>query len=276
MQFKYQCHKECLLSDFLLECGYSNKMLVDIKKRQLVSVNGVYIRLWEKVYINDEVVVNLDEEDDGILEEGFLEIVYEDDYILIINKPHNIACIPTFKHYEHNLSNYIRSYYQKNNIKSKIHFVNRIDYATMGLVMVAKNAFVHHLFSNVSITKKYYAVVQGVINQEMIIEKPILKQENSMLRIIDERGQYAKTTIFPLQSDGKKTLLNVLLHTGRTHQIRVHLASLNLPIVGDSLYGNKKDFLQLQSYYLSFKHPILKKEIEINYPLSLDFSHKLT
>lgn len=195
-----------------------------------------------------------------------LDVIYEDDYILIVDKPHNIATIPTINHYDNNLSSDVNAYYKKHNIHAKIHVVNRLDYETSGLVIFAKHQYIHSLFSNVKITKHYYALVEGKIEEDGEINKPIKKINQDKKRIIDDTGKPSITQYKVIVKNANSTMLDINLLTGRTHQIRLHFASISHPLIGDNLYSNGKrnDTLCLDCYYLEFIHPITHKLCIIN------------
>ncbi len=195
-----------------------------------------------------------------------LDVIYEDDYILIVNKPHNIATIPTINHYDNNLSSDVNAYYKKHNIHAKIHVVNRLDYETSGLVIFAKHQYIHSLFSNIKITKHYHALVEGKIEEDGEINKPIKKIGQEKKRIIASDGKPSITQYEVIAKNEHSTFLDINLLTGRTHQIRLHFASILHPLIGDNLYGNgkNKDTLCLDCYYLEFIHPITHKLCIIN------------
>lgn len=197
-----------------------------------------------------------------------LDILYEDDYLLIVNKPHNIATIPTIRHFNNNLASDVSNYYLNHNIKSKIHVVTRLDYETNGIVIFAKHQYIHALMSKVKIDKYYLANVHGIIRKKAVINKPILKDPNdTKKRIIDEKGKPSITEyeIINVNEKENKTTIKAHLITGRTHQIRLHFASISHPVIGDKLYGtdNTYDILYLTCIEVKFIHPITNSLIHI-------------
>ena len=180
------------------------------------------------------------------------------------------------RHYQYHLSGMIYKYFKENNIKSTVHFVNRLDYETSGLIIIAKHQYIHHLFNYVKINKYYYCIVENILKDKKgIIDKPILKLENDpKKRIIDEKGKRSITEYEVIKEFNNFSLINVHLLTGRTHQIRLHFSSIGHPLIGDTLYNstfdNNGDIL-LFSYHLDFIHPITNKEINITLPLNDDF-----
>lgn len=194
-----------------------------------------------------------------------LDIKYEDDYLLIVNKPPNIATIPTIRHFDNNLSSDVTNYYIKNGVKSIIHIVNRLDYETSGLIIFAKHAYIHSLFRNIKIEKYYLLKVHGIILKNGIINKPIMKDPlNKKKRIISEKGKESITEYEIIRQDDNSTFLKAHLVTGRTHQLRLHFSSINHPIIGDSLYGKDEGInLELVCNELKFIHPITHSTIHI-------------
>lgn len=217
-----------------------------------------------------EVIIpaDLDNKDIKVVNKEF-KILYEDSYLLIIDKDPNLACIPTKRHYESSLANYVNAYYKKQGIASGIHFVNRLDFATSGIVVLAKDTYMTTLMKDAIISKKYLLLVENNIYEDGIIETGIVKDENSaILRKITMEYINSKTEYKILKNGEKQALIEAILHTGKTHQLRLHFKSINHPIIGDKLYGNSLDNnLRLHSYMLEFIHPITKEKITItSYP----------
>jgi 23S rRNA pseudouridine1911/1915/1917 synthase len=274
MEITYLVYENNVLTikEFLTLNHYSPAL---IKTLELMDnnfkVNGIKVKSDYALKNTDSLTVTFNDEieHDKTLDLP-INIVYEDDYLLVINKPAPLAVIGTGTHYEHNLSLMIANYYKKTNIKAAIHIVNRLDKDTNGLMMVAKHQYIHHLFStDVSkITRKYRAIIEGVIEEkEGIINLPIKKKpgEREIRRMVDESGKEAITNYKTIDDNKFYSLLDISLKTGRTHQIRVHFSHLGHPLVGDELYGHNYDGkLRLQSYYLNFIHPITKQEITLS------------
>ena len=202
-----------------------------------------------------------------------LDIVFEDEDILIVNKQPFLVTHPTKKKVDMTLANGIVYYFKEKDGKDFVpRFYNRLDMDTSGLIIIAKNSFAQAFLQNFGDVKKYYmALVHGIINEdEMTIEEPIGRVGDSLRREILKDGQYAKTHVKTIKRYEKSdvTLVECELFTGRTHQIRVHLSHLGHPILGDKLYGDKPDDVKrqmLHSYKVSFVHPRTKeiKELEI-------------
>lgn len=214
-----------------------------------------------------------------------LDIVYEDNDILVVNKAPFLLTHPTQKKADITLANGIVHYFlEKYGEENVPRFYNRLDMNTSGLIIIAKNSFSQAYLQNFSnFEKKYLAIVDGIIqtDEKIVIEEPIYRDGDSLARIIDERGQYAKTEIKVIKrfENLGVTLIKCELFTGRTHQIRVHLKHLGHTIVGDELYGNeniekyskmgvKRQFLH--AYKVKFNQPSTKDTITLEIPMYED------
>lgn len=191
-----------------------------------------------------------------------LDILYEDEYYLIVDKPRGMPSIPSRKYPDKTLANALTAYYQDQGIVARIHLVNRLDKDTEGLLLVAKSAQAHQILSqNIKQVKRVYrCLVEGRLRESGTVDQPIFKSETMIKRVVDQRGQAAITHYRPIRVSGDTTLVECKLETGRTHQIRVHLAHLGYPIIGDTLYGTGNR-LALRSCELSFEHPFFNKTL---------------
>jgi len=187
---------------------------------------------------------------------------------------------PTKSHNDKTIANGVTDYIIKQNEKVKIRFVNRLDMNTSGLVIVAKNAYAHHTLSldmgENKVEKKYITVVKGIVkDDEGTINAPIYRPtEDSIKRVVDERGQASVTHYKVLERLNDATVLEVKLETGRTHQIRVHMAYIGHGIIGDELYGYVDEALinrqALHAYSLVFEQPRTKEELKFEAKLPKD------
>ena len=196
-----------------------------------------------------------------------LNILYEDKYLLIVNKPAKLLTIATTKDNEKNLYSEVYDYLHKKN--QKVFIVNRLDKETSGVVVFAKNENIKKIMQDnwEKVERKYYALVHGVITKEGTIES-YLKETKTFLTYItkDKKGKFAKTSYKPISNNTKYTLLDIEIFTGRKNQIRVQLSSINHPIVGDKKYGLKDNPINrmcLHAYFLKFIHPVTKELIII-------------
>lgn len=268
------------VSQYLREFhNYSGRSLRNIE----VYFNGNKVKTTFKLP-QEGILIVKEKEKSTDLEAKYLnlDIIYEDDDLLIINKPPFLLTHPTLKKVDITLANGI-VYYFNNKYQKKLvpRFVNRLDMNTSGLIVIAKNAFTQSFFQseNVNIEKKYLAIAEGIIEDDhFIIEKNIYKDGDRLDRIIDERGQYAKTEFKVIErfKNIGVTLVECKLYTGRTHQIRVHLKSINHPIIGDSLYNPESKYNKivnrqmLHSYFLEFNHPTTGKRLKFDIGLYKD------
>ena len=259
----------------------STRLLNKLKNIQKIFVNSKIAFVNENAHTGDQILIdfNYDEEDEIVPQEAKLEIIYEDEYYLAINKPSNLCVHPSSFHPKDTLANYVK-YYLNN--KKKIRPVNRLDNGTSGICLFAKNEYAQELFKMdyTNPTKEYIAILEGKMNKkEITVDAPINRKENSIIerRVDTENGQSA-VTHFKLNKyikveDNECSLVNVQIETGRTHQIRVHSKYIGNPILGDSLYGKKSSLIDRQALHahkLIFKHPILNKQIEIVAPIPED------
>ncbi|MBQ9279954.1 MAG: RluA family pseudouridine synthase [Clostridia bacterium] len=280
----------------------SARLLTKLKMNEKILVNGKPVFSNYIVHPFDEVMVKIDfEEADNILPQAIpLDVLYEDEYLLAVNKPSNMVVHPSSYHPNDTLANAVKSYL--NNHK-KIRAINRLDRDTSGIVLFAKNEYIQELMiQEKSIQKEYLAIVSGKLEDKKgTINAPISRKSGSIMEreINFETGQTAITHYDVIKEvcitkdirnsalkcsinldheenkDNEKylSLIHLRLETGRTHQIRVHLAHLGNPILGDTLYGSPSDFIHRQALHawkISFPHPITKEKVEITAPIPDD------
>ncbi|MGM9987286.1 MAG: RluA family pseudouridine synthase [Bacillaceae bacterium] len=278
-----------IIRDFLKEKAISRQALTDIKyKGGSITVNGQPLTVRYRLQANDILVVTFPKEaanEEMIVEYQPFDIVYEDESILLINKEAGIPSIPSREHPCGTLANRLLGYYEKIGLQSTVHIINRLDKDTSGLMLVAKNRYVHHLFSMQQqvkeIKRTYVALVHGTILEEGgTIDAPIGRKETSIIeREVRQDGQHAVTHYKVLQCLADMTLVKLQLETGRTHQIRVHMAYRGYPLVGDDLYGGKVDILNRQALHsqaIDFYHPILQTRLSFFIPLASDMNEVIS
>lgn len=201
-----------------------------------------------------------------------LDIIYEDDWIIAVNKPAGVAVHPSQLHFTDSLSNGIRFYFDKIGLKKKIRPVNRLDFNTSGVVVFAKCEYIHEALSNQmqnnSFHKEYFCIVSGILEKKQgTINLPIARKPNSIIeRCISDAGKESITLYEVTKEFVNYSLIHCILKTGRTHQIRVHVKAIGHPIIGDSLYGNKSNLITrqaLHSYKIDCIHPITKMPLTL-------------
>lgn len=273
MKLKYLVNKDSILKEYLKECGISKSLGRKIKLYGEIYINNSLAKNHYPVKLNDEIMIILPEHTNNNINLVYkpITILYEDEWILIVEKEHDLAIQPSKKHQDDSLLARVLAYFAKENIDAYCHVVTRLDYATSGIVLIAKNAYMHNLLAKTAITKKYLAKVEGKMSEEIgSICLPIARDLTSTIkRKVDPLGKFAKTSFRLLAYEANESTYELTLITGRTHQIRVHLQHLGFAVIGDKLYeGKKAKRLYLHSFYLEFVHPQKGEVINVeNYPI---------
>lgn len=257
------------LGDFLKQQDLSKKAITALKHQGgKICVNAEERTTRFTLHVGDVVTVTFPDEpvSSSLLPIKMdIHIVYKDDFLLVVNKKEGLPVIPTGDH-RTSLANGILAYYVEIGLKSTVHFVNRLDKDTSGLLIVAKYRHIHHLMTaNMkAITRKYYALISGILKHCGRIDASIFRPSATCVkRVVHPSGQHAITNYEIVQHFQDSTLVKCTLETGRTHQIRVHMAHIGHPILGDSLYGGgaSGEMQFLHSYFLEFVHPISGEKI---------------
>lgn len=285
MNLIYKVKKEITINELLnTKFNFSSRLKNTLIKNKLVLVNNCFIDTRNLIHSGDIVKIILDfpEDNSNIVSKKMdLDIVYEDEHILAINKPAGIPVHPSILHFEDSLANGVKYYFDTIKLKKKIRAINRIDLNTSGLVLLAKNQYIQECLIKQMTTnvfkKTYLAVVSGILKEKTgTINAPIARKENSIIeRCISPDGQSAITHFKVLEEFNNYSLVQCILGTGRTHQIRVHMAYIGHPLLGDNLY-NPEDNLNLinrqalHSYKMEFIHPISNKVMSLKAELPTD------
>lgn len=275
---KYETLKQVLKEEFSL----SERLIIKLKNAKKIYINDIFSNINQKLKISDFICVDLEFEEtcDNIIPIKMdLDILYEDDSMLVLNKSPFFPIHPSMGHYEDSLSNGVKYYFNSIGLKRKIRPVNRLDKNTSGIVIFAKNEYIQECLvkqmkSNI-FKKEYIAIVDGIIaKHKQIINVPIARKTDSIIeRCVSSNGDSASTIIELLETFDNYSLIKCELLTGRTHQIRVHTSYMGHPILGDDLYGKKSDKINrqaLHAYKICFIHPITKKFLKIEAPIPKD------
>lgn len=265
---------EMRLDNFLaLKSNISRSKIQSLIKTNNVKVNNLFEKSNYKTRLNDEVILEYVEEPWHLEKEAMsLDIVYEDDALLVINKPNGLVVHPAPGNFNHTLANGL-SYYASSlsdvNGEFRPGIVHRLDAYTTGLLVVAKNNKAHEFLADnlkeKKIKRTYIALVWGIIKEDSgTIDAPIGRDQKERKKMsVLASGKEARTHFKVLKRFNYSTLVEVELETGRTHQIRVHMNYINHPVVNDPIYGNRKlidDSGQaLHARKLELVHPITKK-----------------
>lgn len=264
------------LEGFLKRKGFSTRLIKMYKWHGEMRVNGEKENVKRVLKEGDVIELSLfDTSSDILPQEMELSICYEDDEILIVDKPAGMVVHPTRRYREGTLANGVAYYFEKKGIKTLIRPVNRLDKGTSGIVIFAKEPFMQYYLQIVKpMSKFYYAIVNGKLEGEGIIDVPIKRKSFMTIeREVSEEGDRAITYYKSLKATEEFSLLKIKIATGRTHQIRVHLNYIGHPIVGDDLYGEPTSYIgrpALHAYRVTFFHPLKEKVISVYAPLPED------
>ena len=271
MELKWTADREGRLSSFLRgEMQLSYSLMNKLKWGDAIQVNAVPQRTNYPVKPGDEITVRLDEEEPEYpAEDGPLRILYEDDFLLAVDKPAGMLIHPSRSKFNGTLANFVAGYYQKTGQKSAFHPLTRLDRDTFGIVLLAKNSHVHTLLQETRVQKTYHALTYGWGQEDSgTIDAPIARRPlPSLLRYVGPEGKPSVTEFVVVQRQENICKLALRPVTGRTHQLRVHCAHAGHPILGDPQYGSEAS--QAFSQILGLPYQMLcAKKLEFRHPLT--------
>lgn len=254
-----------------------------IKRCAGLLVNDQTVRLNSLVKEGDLIRVSYQDDDNQpvIPQDLPLNILFEDEHILVVNKPSNMLVHPLSYHVLNTLANGVIYHWQLQGHNSKFRSVSRLDKDTSGVILIAKNSYICHQLSeqmkNGIYRREYLAVVHNRITMNTgIIDFPIGRPyDGSLIFGVTSHGKEAITHFTVIQRFASGSLVKLRLETGRTHQIRVHMRHLGHPLMGDDLYGGGLDLIRrqaLHSWYLEFNHPVTKENMQLEAPLPADMT----
>ena len=277
------------IEQYLRRKGYSGQNLAEIKRMpKSVLVNGEHYYMKQKLNTGDHLSIHICETkcSEKIPPVQIpLDIVYEDEDIIVINKPAGMPIHPSLNNYTNSMANALAWYYQEQGKPFIFRCCNRLDRDTSGLTVVAKHLVSGNILSDMvrrrDIHREYLAIVRGHVSPEAgTINAPLARKPGTIIeRTVDwEQGETAITHYRLVEERNGHSLISLRLETGRTHQIRIHMKYLGYPLIGDYLYNPDMEYIgrqALHSHRLSFTHPITGKPIEFTAPLPKDMEKVL-
>lgn len=290
MEFTWQNEgKQQTLKKFLAARGVSHRLMGKIRRQKgAVLVDGKKVPFGTVLHQNEQVTLVLPEEKPVIKIAASpkpIEVLYEDANWLLVAKPAGLTSVPGPSNREDTLVNRVKYYLERNGRKNVVpHIITRLDRYTSGVVLLAKHSFAQGLIdkqvSNHEFDKRYYAIVAGqVTKQHGLIEAPLKRKEGENFQIVSPDGRQAITEYWLKANLAGGSLVEVKLHTGRTHQIRVHFQSKGHPLLGDELYKGPLDMgierQALHAYHLAFNDPFTNKRLVVEAPLPSDMKSVL-
>lgn len=271
MKMEKKIEENTNLDEYLQKLLFSKKDIHLLKMEKRITVDDITVT--SNLVLNKDSILEIDiikeEEIDKKPVIQDLKVLYEDDFVLVIDKPTGIIIHDDGNENTLTLDNLVAGYYQSTNQKHRILHVHRLDKETSGCILYCKQSYLISYFDNCMannlIKRNYLALVTGIIDKEMTINKKIGKDRHSSNKYrISDSGRQAITIIKPLRHQDNTTLVECTLKTGRTHQIRVHLKSIGHPVIGDTVYAGKKHRrLMLHACRLSFTHPVTSRKIQV-------------
>ena len=262
------------IRDFLRDFGVSSALLTKLKQSENgITLNGEFARTIEKVYTGDtlKIVIASKGKMPKKLENNNVSVAYNDEDIIVLNKPPLMPVHESRNHQGDTLANVAACYMDDDNAFRAVY---RLDRDTSGLVLIAKNELAACKLAG-KIEKDYYAVCQGALEENGTVNLPIAREGDSIIkRTVSEKGERAVTHWKAVKSNGKNTLVKFKLETGRTHQIRVHMSHIGHALLGDTLYGGDTAQINRQALHcktIRFIHPVTEKNIIVDCDFPQDF-----
>ena len=286
--FIYQISEDdtpCTIASYLKANGYPHAVMVHLKKTpESILLNGRWEYVNTPLHAGDllEIILIENQSSEKIPPVyAPFTIIYEDEDILVVDKPADMPIHPSLNHYENTLANAVCYYFADQGIPYTFRCVNRLDKNTTGLTILAKHMLSSAILSQdvavKSIKREYLAIVKGETKDSGTIDAPIARKDASTIEreVNYEYGERAITHYRKIETKNGYTLLSLVLETGRTHQIRVHMSSIGHPLIGDFLYhpdSNELPRQALHSHKLEFLHPITKKTMTFIAPMPKDMT----
>ena len=274
------------IEQYLRRLGYSYQNLTQLKKMPAsILINGTWSYMRTPLSEGDVLAVHIQENESSpnIPPAALpLDIVYEDEDLIVVNKPAGMPTHPSLNNYRNSLANALMHYYEQQGKPFIFRCTNRLDRDTSGLTVIAKHMVSSSILSGMAVrhevTREYFAIVRGSVTPpEGTISAPIGRAGTSLIerKIDQEHGENAVTHYCVVKEENGHSLVSLILETGRTHQIRVHMKYIGSPLVGDYLYNPDMAFISrqaLHSFRLSFTHPITGERMEFTAPLPEDMA----
>jgi len=248
-------------------CSFSVNLIKKLKlTKNGITRNGELLRTIDTLHEGDIVKVSVPNNEKTCEPSDIpIDIVFEDEDLIVLNKPPFMPVHPSRGHKNQTLANACAAHFSKSGHYDAFRAVNRLDRDTSGLVVAAKNTYAAAVLCGKT-EKEYIAIVKGKIKSDITIDKPIrIKKGFGITREVGEGGKDAVTHVHVIKHFKGHTLISLKLETGRTHQIRVHMASISHPLAGDNMYGGSRDMIKRHALHcakLSFVHPITKENLE--------------
>lgn len=263
------------IDDFFSQMHLSKKTIHFLKQNKDYTVNKRYVSSSTILLKGDLLTIKAFQEDDGLYSPCYqeIEVLYEDELILVVNKPPFLNVFPDSQEKTDSLAHRVSAYYQQCGYNIPVRYIHRLDYETSGAVLFCKCALIQPLLdfqlSQKLIQRKYMAIVEGEMKGYRVhsIRQPIARDRHHNQRMrVSKTGKEARTDYQLIASQHHLSLIECQLYSGRKHQIRVHMAFVGHSLLGDKLYSQSSHLINrqaLHAYWLSFEHPITKEKVTI-------------